>query len=107
VALKHQIAVLGMKSMGDSFILDSRAVTPVECLHYTMNLPVSVLITGIDSLKILDQAVSAAQSFQPLSGPQVSALLAKTESFAQAGKLELYKTTNHFDTTVKKPQYLG
>jgi len=56
VALKHQIAVLGMKPMGDSFILDSRAVTPVECLHYTMNLPVSVLITGIDSLKILDQA---------------------------------------------------
>ncbi len=107
VALKHQIAVLGMKPMGDSFILDSRAVTPVECLHYTMNLPVSVLITGIDSLKILDQAVSAAQSFQPLSAAQVSALLAKTESFAQAGKLELYKTTHHFDTTVKKPQYLG
>jgi predicted aldo/keto reductase-like oxidoreductase len=107
VALKHQTAVLGMKPMGDHFILDSKAVTPVECLHYAMNLPVSVVITGIDSLPILDQAVNAAKSFQPLSGSQVSALLAKTQEIAQNGQFELYKTSHHFDTTVKKPQYLG
>jgi predicted aldo/keto reductase-like oxidoreductase len=107
VALKHQIAVLGMKPMGDHFILDSKAVTPVECLHYAMNLPVSVVITGIDSLPILDQAVNAAKSFQPMSGTAVSALLAKTQEIAQNGQFELYKTSHHFDTTVKKPQYLG
>jgi predicted aldo/keto reductase-like oxidoreductase len=107
VALKHQIAVLGMKPMGDHFILDSKAVTPVECLHYAMNLPVSVVITGIDSLPILDQAVNAAKSFQPISGTAVSALLAKTQAIAQNGQFELYKTSHHFDTTVKKPQYLG
>jgi predicted aldo/keto reductase-like oxidoreductase len=107
VALKHQTAVLGMKPMGDHFILDSKAVTPVECLHYAMNLPVSVVITGIDSLPILDQAVNAAKSFQPISGTAVSALLAKTQAIAQNGQFELYKTSHHFDTTVKKPQYLG
>jgi uncharacterized protein len=107
VALKAGIGVLGMKSMGDHFILDSKAVTPVECLHYAMNLPVSVVITGIDSLPILDQAVNAAKSFQALSGAAVSALLAKTQVIAQTGQLELYKTSHHFDTTVKKPQYLG
>jgi predicted aldo/keto reductase-like oxidoreductase len=107
VALKAGIGVLGMKSMGDHFILDSKAVTPVECLHYAMNLPVSVVITGIDSLPILDQAVNAAKSFQALSGTAVSALLAKTQVIAQTGQLELYKTSHHFDTTVKKPQYLG
>jgi len=107
VALQHQIAVLGMKPMGDQIILDSKAVTPVECLHYTMNLPVSVVITGIDSIGILDQALKAAQSFQPMSGAQVSALLAKTQQVAQNGKFELYKTSQKFDTTEKKPEYLG
>jgi predicted aldo/keto reductase-like oxidoreductase len=107
VAFQHQIAVLGMKPMGDHFILDSKAVTAVECLHYSMNLPVSVVITGIDSLPILDQALNAAKSFQPMSGTQVSALLAKTQTVAQNGKFELYKTSHHFDTTEKKPEYLG
>jgi aryl-alcohol dehydrogenase-like predicted oxidoreductase len=107
VALQHQIAVLGMKPMGDQIILDSKTVTPVECLHYTMNLPVSVVITGIDSIGILDQALKAAQSFQPMSGAQVSALLAKTQQVAQNGKFELYKTSQKFDTTEKRPEYLG
>jgi hypothetical protein len=107
VALKHGIGVLGMKSMGDGFILGSKAATPVECLHYAMNLPVSVVITGIDSLHILEQAVNAAKSFQPMSGTAVSALLAKTENVARNGEFELYKISHHFDTTEKKPQYLG
>jgi predicted aldo/keto reductase-like oxidoreductase len=107
VAVQHKIAVLGMKSMGDKIILDSKAVTPVECLHYAMSLPVSVVITGIDSLPILDQAVDAAKAFKPLTSTQISALLAKTQAIAQNGQYELYKTSHHFDTTVQKPQYLG
>ncbi|HEX4496979.1 MAG TPA: aldo/keto reductase [Thermoanaerobaculia bacterium] len=107
VAIQQGIGVLGMKSMGDQIILNSKAVTAVECLHYAMNLPVSVVITGIDSLPILDQAVNAAKSFQALNGAAVSALLAKTRNVAQNGQFELYKTSHHFDTTVKKPQYLG
>jgi uncharacterized protein len=107
VALQQGIGVLGMKPMGDHIILESKAVTPVECLRYTMSLPVSVVITGIDSLAILDQAVKVAQGFQPLSGAQLSALLAKTQGVAQNGQYELYKTSHHFDTTEKKPEYLG
>jgi predicted aldo/keto reductase-like oxidoreductase len=107
VALGQGIGVLGMKPMGDHFILDSKAVTAMECLHYTMSLPVSVVITGIDKLPILDQAVTAAKSFQPLTAEKRAALLKKTEAVAVAGKFELYKTSHHFDTTVKKPEYLG
>jgi predicted aldo/keto reductase-like oxidoreductase len=76
VLLKHQIGVLGMKPMGDHFILESQTVSPVECLHYAMNLPTSVVITGCDSLPILEQALQAAHSFRPLSDTEVSALLA-------------------------------
>jgi uncharacterized protein len=107
VLLKNGIGVLGMKPMGDHFILDSKAVTPVECLHYAMNLPTSVVITGCDSLPILEQALNAARSFRPMSETQASALLAKTAAAAQSGQYELYKTTHHFDGTYHNPQWLG
>jgi predicted aldo/keto reductase-like oxidoreductase len=107
VALERKIGVLAMKPMGDPFILETKAVTAVECLHYSMNLPVAVVITGIDSIPILEQALNAARTFRPMSEAQVSAMLAKTAEHAQAGRYERYKTSDHFDTTVKKPEYLG
>lgn len=107
VLLKNKIAVLGMKPMGDHFILDSKTLTAVECLHYPMNLPTSVVITGCDSLPILRQALQAARSFEPMDSSQVAALLAKTSRAAEAGQFELYKTSHHFDGTYANPQWLG
>jgi len=104
---EDSMGVLGMKSMGDHFILGSKTVTAVECLHYAMNLPTSVVITGCDSLPILQQALDAARSFQPIDSAQVAALLAKTAKAAEAGQFELYKTTHRFDGTVANPQWLG
>jgi predicted aldo/keto reductase-like oxidoreductase len=107
VLLKSAIGVLGMKPFGDHFILDSKTATPVECLHYAMNLPTSVVITGCDSLPILQQALDAARSFQPMESSQVGMLLAKTAKAAEAGQFELYKTSHHFDGTYANPQWLG
>jgi predicted aldo/keto reductase-like oxidoreductase len=107
ILLKSDIGVLGMKPFGDHFILESKTATPVECLHYAMNLPTSVVITGCDSLAILQQAIDAARSFQPLDSAQVGMLLAKTANAAQAGQFELYKTSHHFDGTYANPQWLG
>jgi uncharacterized protein len=107
VLLKNDIGVLGMKPMGDPFILRSETVTPVECLHYAMNLPTSVVITGCDSMEILNQALGAARTFRPMNSNEVAALLARTAQAAQSGKFELYKTTHHFDGTYQNPQWLG
>jgi predicted aldo/keto reductase-like oxidoreductase len=107
VLLKNDIGVLAMKPMGDHIILESKTATAVECLHYAMNLPTSVVITGCDSLPILQQAIDAARSFQPLDSSEVSALLAKTAKAAEAGQFELYKTSHHFDGTYANPQWLG
>jgi len=104
---KQNIGVLGMKPMGDPFILHSKTVTAIECLHYSMNLPTSVVITGCDSLKILQQALDAARSFQPLGKQEVAALLAKTAKAAQSGEFEMYKSSHHFDGTYQNPQWLG
>jgi len=107
VLVERDIAVLGMKPMGDPFILVSGTVTAIECLHYAMNLPTSVVITGCDSVPVLEQALRAARTFRPLSGAEVAALLGRTAQAARAGKYELYKTTRHFDGTYQNPQWLG
>jgi len=107
ILTRDGVGVLGMKSMGDHFILGSKTATPAECLHYAMNLPTSVVITGCDSLPILQQALDAARSFQPMDSSRVAALLAKTAKAAEAGQFELYKTTHQFDGTVANPQWLG
>jgi hypothetical protein len=72
-----------------------------------MNLPTSVVITGCESLPILQQALQAARSFQPMDSTQVAALLAKTAKAGEAGQFELYKTSHHFDGTVANPEWLG
>jgi predicted aldo/keto reductase-like oxidoreductase len=107
VLTKQGIAPLGMKCFGDHYILDTKAVKPIEALHYCLNLPIAVQITGIDSGQILDQALEAARTFKPLSEGEVAALLARTKPLAQEGKFELYKTTSHFDGTAHRPQTLG
>jgi predicted aldo/keto reductase-like oxidoreductase len=106
VLLAHNIGVLGMKPMGDGLILQTKTVEAVDCLRYALNLPTSVVITGCDSLPILQQALQTARTFHPLSHEQVAALLAKTEKVAQNGEHELYKTAHNFDGTVQNPQWL-
>jgi predicted aldo/keto reductase-like oxidoreductase len=105
--LKDGIGVLGMKPMGDKIILHSQTATPLECLHYAMNLPTSVVITGCDSLKILQQALDAARSFKPMSQEEVASLLAKSAPAASKGAYEHYKTSHDFDGTYHNPQWLG
>jgi predicted aldo/keto reductase-like oxidoreductase len=105
--VEQQIGVLGMKSMGDGIILKSKTLKPIECLHYALNLPTSVVITGIDSQEILQQAFEAARTFKPMTQEQVSALLAKTAKAAADGQYELFKTSSHFDSTAHHPEWLG
>jgi predicted aldo/keto reductase-like oxidoreductase len=107
VLVQHDIGVLGMKPMGDKIILKSKTATPVECLHYSMNLPTSVVITGCDSMNILQQALDAARSFRPMNQGEVASLLAKTAPAAAKGEFERYKITHDFDGTYRNPQWLG
>lgn len=105
--VKQKIGILGMKSMANGIILKSKTVSPTECLHYAMSLPTSVVITGIDSMEILDQACDAAQTFRPLTEPARQGILKKTAKAALKGEFELFKTTSIFDSTATNPQWLG
>src|SRR5438876_10058684 len=105
--VKQDIGVLGMKSMANGILLKSKTVTPIECLHYALNLPSSVVITGIDSMEILDQAFEAVRTFHPMSDQEVKSLLAKTLEVASSGEFEPFKTTSIFDGTAQNPEWLG
>ena len=105
--MKQKIGVLGMKSMANGLILKSKTATAIECLHYALNLPTSVVITGVDNMEILDQAFDAARTFRPMGKPQVKSLLTKTAKAAARGEFELFKTTSIFDGTASNPTWLG
>ena len=109
--VQKQIGILAMKTFGDHFILDKvlaeKLSTPIEMLHYSMTMPVSVVVCGIDRMEILEQALSAARTFQPLTAGQISALLGRTQVAAANGSTELFKTTPHFDSTAMHPEWLG
>ena len=74
--------MLGMKCMANGLILRSRTVTPAECLRYALHLPTSVVITGIDSMQILEQALEAARTFAPMTQSEVTALLSRSAKAA-------------------------
>jgi aryl-alcohol dehydrogenase-like predicted oxidoreductase len=105
--LKENIAVLGMKSLANGIILNSGTVTAIECLHYALNLPTSVVITGMESMDRLEQALEAARTFRPMTDAQVNALRAKTAQAASKGEFELFKTSSIFDATASNPEWLG
>ncbi|MCW6510880.1 aldo/keto reductase [Lichenifustis flavocetrariae] len=106
--VEHGIGVLAMKTFGDGVILKSDApIKPIEYLHYSLNLPTSVVITGIENQANLDQAFEAVRTFKPMDRATIAELLSRSASYATAGKYELFKTSSTFDGTAKNNDWLG
>jgi aryl-alcohol dehydrogenase-like predicted oxidoreductase len=105
--VRQKTGVLGMKSMAHGILLKSNTVTPTECLHYVLNLPISVVIMGIDGMEVLNQACEAVRTFRPMSAEEVQALLSKTAKAAARGDFEPFKTSALFDATARNPEWLG
>jgi len=105
--VKEGIAVLGMKPLASGNLLKAGVATPIECLHYALNLPTSVVMSGCDSMERLDQSLEAVKTFKPFSQSQLTALVAKTKQAAMTGKFEPFKTTAQFDGTATHPEWMG
>jgi predicted aldo/keto reductase-like oxidoreductase len=104
--VKDGIGVLGMKPLGSGKILESKTASAIECLHYALNLPTSVVITGINKMEYIDQAIEAVRTYKPMNPTQISALLDKTRPSALTGKYELFKTADRFDATARNPAWI-
>jgi hypothetical protein len=105
--VEQGIAVLGMKPLASGAIPQNNIANAIECLHFSLSLPTSVVINGCDSMERLDQAFEAAKTFKPLTATQVSALVGKTREAAMSGKFELFKTATRFDGTAQHPEWMG
>ena len=107
VAGQHGTGVLAMKTFGDHHFFESGVIDPIEALHYGLSQQVSVVITGIDSDPILEQALTAARTFQPMTAEKMKEVLSRTESAGSEGEFELFKTSTYFDGTAANPKWLG
>jgi aryl-alcohol dehydrogenase-like predicted oxidoreductase len=105
--VRERVGVLGMKPLANGIILRSKTVSAIECLQYALNLPTSVVITGIDRMDILDQALEAVRSFQPMAQDALKELLGRTAKAAARGEFEPFKTSSLFDGTAENPSWMG
>jgi aryl-alcohol dehydrogenase-like predicted oxidoreductase len=105
-AREKEIGVLGMKPLGSGIILQSGAVEAKECLRYSMSQPVTVQITGCDTMGVLEQALAVALGFVPMPTAEQDKLLARTAGPAADGRYERFKTSEQFDGTAQHPKWL-
>ena len=105
--VEQGIALLGMKPMASGAIPQNNIATGIECLHYALSMPTSVVISGCDSMERLEQTLEAARTFKPLTKAQIDALRAKTREAALTGKYELFKTSIRFDGTAQHPEWMA
>src|ERR1700722_867503 len=106
VAAQRGIAVFGMKSMGGSGeMISNGALTPTEALSFAMSLPgVSTTISGMDSMRVLDQNLEILRNFKPLSEEQIGALRSYAKEFDD-GRYELFKSTVKYDGDLGRQQH--
>ena len=105
--VKEEIGVLGMKPLANGMILRAGIVSATECLHYALALPTAVVITGIETMERLEQALDAARSFKALDEHQMDALRRRTARDGARGAFELFKTSSIYDGTAQHPEQLG
>ena len=105
-ANRRGLGVLGMKSMGGSGeIVRHGAAAVAEALRYAMSLPVATTISGIDSLDVLQQNLTIAANFKPLTEQEMDAVRDRCKRNAADGRFELYKTTTKYDGDVGREQH--
>jgi predicted aldo/keto reductase-like oxidoreductase len=100
---RRGIAPIGMKSLGgDARMVKARAVKAEEALAYTLSLPIATLVSGIDSMRILNQNLRVARGFSAMTERQRQLLRRRVSAKAVDGKFELYKISAAFDGPVAR-----
>jgi predicted aldo/keto reductase-like oxidoreductase len=81
-AVKRGIVILGFKTLTFGRIVSLKVASADEALRWAWSQPISVLISGCDSLQVLNYNVYLAKTFKPTSENEQAELLARTESHA-------------------------
>jgi predicted aldo/keto reductase-like oxidoreductase len=106
VLLDRGIGVLAMKSLGGNGSIVTKAGVPVEdALRYVLSLPISTLVSGIDSEKVLDQNLKIVRESKPMTADEMLAVENRTLALAGDGRFELFKSSKAFDGPVHRKQH--
>jgi hypothetical protein len=70
-----------------------------------LSLPISSLVSGIDSEKVLDQNLKIVREFKPLTPAENTEIENKTLALAGDGRFELFKSSKEFDGPVHRKQH--
>jgi predicted aldo/keto reductase-like oxidoreductase len=108
VLVERNIGVLGMKPLASGRLPKDGTLTAEECLRYALTLPTSVVITGCENQRDLEQALRVGDTFTPLSAAELDDLRhrAATIDGATTGAVEGWKTTGTFDGTINNPHWV-
>ncbi|MFW6269980.1 MAG: aldo/keto reductase [Bacillota bacterium] len=84
------IGVIGMKSMIGGKILNFD-ITPKQSLTYSLSLPISTLVSGMDSLEVLENNLKIVRNWSPMDKKRQEELLDLVSPYATDGEIEHYK----------------
>jgi uncharacterized protein len=103
---RRGIAPIAMKSLsGNGDAVKRGIVTAEEALRYVLSLPVSTVVCGIDSKKVLRQNLDVVRRFTPMTAADMEALRHRVAPYAKEGKFELFKSTNRYDGPIGREQH--
>ncbi len=97
IAQEQQIGVIGMKSLAGGHLMEETDLTAHEAIAYALSQEISTLCVGVDSMAVLEQNLAIGRGFTPLPSEEIDRILAKSAPYAKDGKIELFKTTTHFE----------
>jgi len=99
------MGAIGMKSLGgDGEAIKAGLLTPDEALRYALSQPISALVSGIDSMKVLKQNLRIARSFTPMSPQEQETLRARLAPKAADGNYERFKVTRNYEGPIGRAQ---
>jgi aryl-alcohol dehydrogenase-like predicted oxidoreductase len=103
---RRGIAPLAMKTLsGNAEPIKQRIITAEEALRYVLSLPVTTIVSGIDSRDVLRKNLEIARRFTPMTGQEMAALRTRVASYAAAGRFELFKSTQRYDGNIGRAQH--
>jgi predicted aldo/keto reductase-like oxidoreductase len=90
-ARERGVGVIGMKSNAIGNITKNSVAEIPECLRYAWSQDIDTLVSGVQTVKQLEENVAACKSFQPMSASDQRSLLERTKKGPHGQKVEQYK----------------
>jgi len=92
LAVEKDLGVIAMKPLAGRAEPHKEGLIRVEQMwRYTMSLPVASVVTGLDSMEYLQEALQVFKETPPMEAEEKEQLLARVREEGESGRFEYYK----------------